>query len=80
MSHTNLVTNTYMTNSRVESGVLELQMAAGASAKPELRIKRCYRTPKSASHCVICGAKAPRMHMPIGHVGYFCARCCPACG
>lgn len=49
-------------------------------------IKRCYRSGKGRQRCVVCGvtsvheARQERhMHLPIGHVGHFCSRCCPVC-
>ena len=45
-----------------------------------VQIKSCYRTIRQARACNICGVTEKQMHMPIGHVGRFCGRCCPACG
>jgi hypothetical protein len=50
-----------------------------AAIRHWIQVKPCYRTPKSAQACSICGLRAKHMHMPIGRVGYFCERCCPAC-
>ena len=44
-----------------------------------MQLKRCYRTYKSAQGCKICGVTDWRMHLPMGHVGRFCDRCCPVC-
>jgi hypothetical protein len=49
------------------------------SAPDPVRIKPCYLTAKGAAECVICGGRKTQMHLPIGHVGYFCGDCCPAC-
>jgi len=46
---------------------------------PRLEVKPCYRTAKAPQRCTICGERETQMHMPIGHIGYFCKRCCPAC-
>lgn len=42
-------------------------------------VKACYRTPKSAQMCAICGVAERFMHLPTGRVGHFCGHCCPAC-
>jgi hypothetical protein len=31
------------------------------------------------SPCLMCGARAEKMHRPMFHRGSFCPRCCPVC-
>jgi hypothetical protein len=42
-------------------------------------VKSCYRTTKHTRPCNICFHMEKQMHMPIGYVGRFCGKCCPAC-
>jgi hypothetical protein len=53
-------------------------MLSGSHGLPA-HVKPCYRTAKSTQSCILCGVKERRMHMPVGRVGHFCTRCCPAC-
>ena len=60
----------------------KLSVNRGTCLEPEapaLQVKPCYRTAKSPQRCTICNERETQMHMPIGHIGYFCKRCCPAC-
>ena len=60
----------------------KVSMTGGAGldlAEPDIQVKPCYRTAKAPQRCTICGERETQMHMPIGHIGYFCKRCCPAC-
>jgi hypothetical protein len=53
--------------------------AANRGRAVAMQVKPCYRTARAPQKCTICGDRETRMHMPIGHIGYFCGRCCPAC-
>jgi hypothetical protein len=40
----------------------------------------CLTTDRVAGKCRACGVYVPTgMHMPLKHIGFFCAACCPEC-
>ena len=42
-------------------------------------IRPCYQSTFAKRICGACGRIAGPVHMPTVQVGYFCAKCCPAC-
>lgn len=42
-------------------------------------MERCIQSAAVTSACLMCGARAEKMHRPMFHRGSFCPRCCPVC-
>jgi hypothetical protein len=42
-------------------------------------VKPCYQSRLSDRACTKCGTRSKPVHIPTGHIGYYCAACCPAC-
>jgi hypothetical protein len=40
----------------------------------------CYQSASSPHRCSRCGRYPVLVHIAAGHSGWYCARCCPACG
>ena len=44
--------------------------------------RSCYQVPfvRNGRRCSRCEEVADVVHVPTVHIGYFCGKCCPACG
>jgi hypothetical protein len=40
----------------------------------------CYQFSISLHRCSKCGRYPVLVHIPTWQVGYYCPKCCPACG
>jgi hypothetical protein len=39
----------------------------------------CYQSAISSHRCSKCGCCPVLVHIPTGHTGYYCPKCCPGC-
>jgi hypothetical protein len=56
------------------------EIQGNTSMKAARRLSRCFTSRRVERACKLCGQRPGVVHIPTGHVGYYCERCCPACG
>jgi hypothetical protein len=45
----------------------------------DIELAECYQSSRLRYPCRVCGERPDIIHLPTGHLGYYCRKCCPAC-